>query len=464
MSPIVQVEGSAIVQSHDLVQHAKQADLTLVRLLCCGLDGLIRGREVHVNHLPRCLEEGLGIPKAVPTFTLLDQPTHPTGAMGELRLMPDLSTFATLPYATRRGRLYCDLLQTDGQLWPSCPRTFLQRMISLAAQHGLHVQAAFETEFYLRPRTWHKDIDQADAPYGSPRAYSTVAMEQADRIIIDLIEALESQDISIEQYHPEYGTGQHEISITHTTALRAADQQLALRDTVRGVARQHGLWASFAPSPFAGQAGNGAHLHLSLWDAACEHNLLYDPSDSLQLHTIAYSFIGGLLTHLSALTALTVPSVNSYRRLQPNLWSGAHHGFGLDNREAAVRIPSVFPSRPMASTNVEFRACDPSCNPYLALGGVLAAGLDGIINQYHPGSPMTTPPSHSRGTSQSPNNAQQLPRTLDDALDALEQDLVLTTAMGDALATDFIRVKRAEANAFRDCDADSERTQHRYVY
>ncbi len=442
---------------HDLIQHATQADVALIRLLYCGLDGLIRSRETHVNHLQRCLEEGLGIPQALPTFTLFDQPTKPAPALGELRLMPDLSTFVTLPYAARRARLFCALCQTDGQPWPTCPRTFLKRMVDLAAQHGLHVQAAFETKFYLRPQPWLDAREYPDVPSNAPRAYSTIAMEQTDRVILDMIEALAEQEIGIEQYHPEYGAGQHEISLTHTTALKAADQQFTLRDTVRGIARQHGLWALFAPSPFAGRAGNSAHLHLSLWDAQYARNLLYEPSDPLQLHPIAYHFIGGLLAHLPALIALTAPSVNSYRRLQPNLWSGARIGYGPDNREAAIRLPSPFCSRPMASINLEFRACDPSCNPYLALGGILTAGIDGIVQQRHPGSPWMALPTASQ-------EMETTPLTLDQALDALRPNRVLTHALGRDLAASYHQVKRAEAAAFRDQDADTERAQHRYIY
>ena len=162
-------------------------------------------------------------------------------------------------------------------------------------------------------------------------------------------------------------------------ALTAADNHLKLRETIRSVAASHGLWASLAPKPFADQAGNGAHLHWSLWDTD-GRNVLYD-AQAGGLSEIARHFIGGVLAHLPALLALTAPSVNSYRRLQPQAWSSAFAVYGADNREAAVRIPSPYWSDIAYSTNLELKPVDSSCNPYLALGGLIAAGLDGVDRQ-----------------------------------------------------------------------------------
>jgi glutamine synthetase len=230
------------------------------------------------------------------------------------------------------------------------------------------------------------------------------------------------------------------------------------------VARQHGLLASFAPKPFADRAGSGCHIHLSLWDQQGEKNLLYDASDPLQLSTLGYAFIAGVLMHLPALVALTAPSVNSYRRLQPHMWSAAYTCYGPDNREAALRIASPFWQRDMASINLEFRPCDPSCNPYLALGGLLAAGLDGLVQQRHPGPAVVYNPALLADEARHQCGIHRLPQTLDDALAALQADAVLTTALGHDLAQEYVLVKGAEAAVFRQHDLAFELARHLEVY
>ena len=164
----------------------------------------------------------------------------------------------------------------------------------------------------------------------------------------------------MDQYYPELGHGQQELPIRHAPALTAADNQVFYRETVRNVAYSHGLWASLAPKPFPDQAGNGGHIHFSLWDNDGERNVMYDAADQYGLSKLGYHFIAGILDHLPALLALTCPSYNSYRRLQPHFWSSAFTAWGPDNREAAVRVPSKFKSDPSGSTNAELKACDSS--------------------------------------------------------------------------------------------------------
>jgi glutamine synthetase len=445
----------------DILHQARRAGVLLIRFLYCGNDGLVRGKATHIDHLERRLLEGIGLPMAMQSMTIFDRlaPGGHLGPVGEVRLVPDPATFALLPYAPRQARLFCNLVQLDRHPWPLCPRGFLQRMLVQAAQHGIQVQAAFETEFYLL----RKDAGQY-LPFDISRLYSAAGMDNATGIIIDAVEALSAQGIEVEQYHPEHGPGQQEISVKHTSALHAADQQLAVRETIRGVAQQHGLLASFAPKPFADQAGSGCHMHVSLWDEQGERNLLYDVSDPLRLSPMGYAFIAGVLQHLPALVALTAPSVNSYRRLQPHTWSAAYTCYGPDNREAAVRIASPFWKREMASTNLEFRPCDPSCNPYLALGGLLAAGLDGLVHQCHPGPAVIQNPALLGDDTRQRCGICRLPQTLDDALDALQADTVLSTALGHGLIQEYLIVKRAEAGVFREHDLAFELAQHLEVY
>jgi glutamine synthetase len=289
-------------------------------------------------------------------------------------------------------------------------------------------------------------------------------MDSAGPVMIEMIEALVAQGVFPEQYYPELGPGQQEVPVRYADALRAADNQITVRETGRGVALKHGLIASFAPKPFPDEAGNGSHIHFSLWRARDGRNHFHDPKGRYGLSDAGYGFIGGVLAHLPALVALTAPSVNSYRRLQPRFWSSAYTAWGPDNREAAVRVPSVRRGLEMESTNLELKPSDPSNNPYLALGGLLAAGLDGVARKLDPGEPALTDPDALSETERQRRGIRRLPATLGEALDALERDEVLRAALGEVLAREYLLVKRSEVRAFAEKDVAFELAQHFYKY
>jgi glutamine synthetase len=447
---------------HTILLQAGQAGVKLVRFLYCGNDGLIRGKTVALEALEGALEAGIGLTVAMQSFTMLDRlaPAGTFGPVGEIRLVPDLDTFAILPHAPKSARVLVDMLQLDHAAWPICPRSFLKRMITKAEARGLRLDAAFENEFYLA----RVDNEGRFMPFDRSNCFSSIGMDNANPIIIDIVEALEKQGIAVQQYYPELGPGQQEISVRHTTALRAADQQLVVRETVRGVAASHGVYASFAPKPFPDQAGSGSHIHFSLWDTASGRNALSDPAGPYGISPLGHHAIGGVLAHLRGLLALTAPTVNSYRRLQPRFWSSAYSCYGPDNREAALRIPSLFWGREAESTNFELKPCDPACNPYLALGAVIAVCLDGIERGLTPVEAVTVDPATLSEEERERIGASRLPLTLDEALMALEQDEVLTEALGAPLAREYLVVKRAEWEAFQDQGLEFELDQHFYKY
>jgi len=447
---------------HTILLQARQAGVKLVRFLYCGNDGLIRGKAAAIEALDAALEAGLGLTVAMQSFTMLDRlvPEGTFGPVGEIRLVPDLDTFMLLPYAPKSARVLVDMLQLDHTPWPLCPRSFLKRMIAKAAARGLRVVAAFENEFYLA----RVDNEGRFMPFDRSNCFSAIGMDSANPIIIDIVEALEKQNITVQQYYPELGPGQQELSVQHTDALRAADQQLVVRETVRGVAASHGVYASFAPKPFPDQAGSGCHIHFSLWDTTSGQNVLSDPSGPYGISPVGHHAIGGVLAHLRGLVALTAPTVNSYRRLQPRFWSSAYSCYGPDNREAALRIPSLFWGREAASTNFELKPCDASCNPYLALGGLIAACLDGIEHRLTPPEAVSVDPALLSEEERERIGAARLPLTLDEALVALEADEVLTEALGGPLAHEYVLVKRAEWEGFKDQGLEFELEQHFYKY
>ncbi len=267
-----------------------------------------------------------------------------------------------------------------------------------------------------------------------------------------------------EQYYAELGPGQQELPVRFADTLQAADNQITVRETVRGVAARHGLLASFAPKPFPDEAGNGAHIHFSLWGAGGEQNVFHHSGGRYGLSDIGFAFIGGVLAHLPALVALTAPTVNSYRRLQPRFWSSAYTAWGPDNREGAIRVPSQRKGIEMESTNLELKPSDPSSNPYLSLGALLAAGLDGIQNKHDPGEPTLVDPDTLSEAERSRRGIRRLPTSLGEALDALERDEVLREALGETLAKEYLAVKRSEVRAFDGKDAAFEIEQHFYKF
>jgi glutamine synthetase len=227
-----------------------------------------------------------------------------------------------------------------------------------------------------------------------------------------------------------------------------------VRETIRGVAASLELLASLAPKPWPDTAGNGQHIHFSLWEGA--RNRFYDDG----LSALARAFIAGLLEHLPGLCGLTAPSFNSYHRIVPGSWAGAFRCWGLDNREAPVRVASPFRGAEEASTNAELKACDSSSNPYLALGGLIAAGLDGIERELEPPEPVAVDPLTLSGSERAGRGILPLPATQAEALDALAADGVLTGALGPVLSESYLAVRRSEWAAYSAEDAAFEQQGH----
>jgi glutamine synthetase len=440
----------------DVLTQVQAENIRSVRFLYCDHANVVRGKSAHVSALADHLESGIGLTVAMQAFTLTDHLAAGShlGPVGEIRLIPDPRTFAVLPYAPREAQLLCDMVGLDGTPWELCPRTFLKNMLERTARHELRAEAAFEYEFYLA-----RQIDDGRfMPFDDSPCFSSDGMDRAGGVIGEILDALDQQGLEPRQYYPELGPGQQELSIQHVPLLQAADRQIAVRETVRAIALKQGLVASFAPKPFANQAGSGCHVHLSLWNH--DRNAMYDPAGQLGLSRVGRAFVAGVLTHLPGLLAVTCPSVNSYLRLAPNMWSSAYTCWGPDNREAAVRVPSTFRGRVEASTNVEIKAVDGSANPYLALGALVAAGLDGIERSLDPGEPLATNPHDLTDEERAARGIRRYPRNLGEALAELERDEVLLEALGTARAHEFIAVRRAEWDDLGNASSDRQIAAH----
>lgn len=447
-----------------VIKNAKEAGVQVISFLYCDNGNIIRGKSSHISNLENTIESGLGMSVAMPAMSGVDtlQEVQGKGPVGEIRLVPDIKTFSILPYAPKWATMMTNMCSLDGNIWPSCTRNYLQRMVKKAADNGIRIKAVFEPEWTLCVRK----ENSRPIPCDESLCYSTIGMTEPRKVIEEMISALEKQGLKIEQYYPELGHGQQELSIRYDDALNAADNHILYRETVRNVAWQNGYLVSFAPKPFEDQAGNGCHIHLSAWDQSGTHNLFHSSDDKIHLSKLAYHFIGGILEHLQGLVAMTCPSVNSYRRLKPQAWSSAYACYGPDNREAAIRVPSTFKGREETSVNIELKAADGSANPYIALGGVIAAGLDGIEREIMPpaNSLLVVDPATLTEEERNRRNIHRLPDTLEKAIFALENDAYLTKSMGSDLATSYLAVRKGEMNFFSKEDKDFEFQNHFYKY
>jgi glutamine synthetase len=420
--------------------------------------GISRGKAAFRGVLEGALRNGVGMTvgqQALPMMFDAVIPETGLGAVGEVRLRADLESFALLPFAPGHAMVVCDMVELSGKPWAYCPRDFLKRQLARASALGLEVFSSFENEFFL--------FNLDGSPLDTSNYATLDAFESARPVIDDMLEALAAVGLEPEMYYPEAGTGQQEISIAPAKGLAGADRQVLFKTIIKGIAVKHGLRASFAAKPIPTSAGSGCHLHLSLWrDGA---NAFFDPADPIKLSALAYQSIAGVLEHLPALCAVTVPSVNSYRRLQPGWWAGAFACYGLDNREASVRVLSshLLPGSSGSSTNFELKTCDASSNPYLALGVTLAVALDGIERKSDPGQPLETAPGAFSDEERASRKITALPSSLDQAVKNLESDRVLLDALGPELAQSFIAIRKAEHAYFLE-HSEEEIERHKFVY
>jgi glutamine synthetase len=447
------------VRPEDIAGRVDEAGIRLVRFLWCGNDGTVRAKASGRHGLEGRLASGIGVTVGIQAMNALDhlQAIEGLGPVGEHRLVPDPETFVVLPYAPNAAALVCDNETVDGRPAPVCQRSFLKRMIARLADRGT-LEVAFENEFSLALAT-----DGGYAPIDSSLCFSTIGMTASQDYADELAAALEAQGLELEQYYAELGHGQQELSTAHAPALRAADRQLLVRETIRGVAIAQGIVASLAPKPWPEAAGNGCHIHFSLWDEA-GGNLFYDGDSGDGLTDAARSFVAGLLEHLSGLCGLTAPSFNSYHRLVPRYWAGAFTCWGLDNREAPVRVPSRYRGSEEASTNVELKAADATSNPHLAVGGLIAAGLDGLERKLQAPPPVQFDPATMPEDERERQGIRRLPATQAEALDALEGDAVLMDALGPGLAGSYLAVRRSEWDLYSIEDEEFEQQGHFLKY
>ncbi len=423
------------------VARTLRGDTLWVRFVFVDHAGIPKAKAVHRDAFARRSRAGVGLAKGVlaldPSGAL--HPASGLSPVGEVRLVPDLSSLTPLPFARGQAMVCCDMTEPDARTpWDGCPRGALRRVLGRFATRGYRSVASYEVEFYVRGPEGPLDR----TPYAG-----SFALTAAAEFVAELAETLEEMGIRPEQCHAEVGQGNLELSMAETDALAAADRRVLVLEAIRGVAYRMGLETTMAPKPYLEEAGNGHHLHLSVYALEDETPVLFDASGALS--DPGLGFVAGLLEHLPAVMAFTTPSPNSYQRIAPGMWSSAYVSYGPDNREAAVRIASPVAGAEAATANVELKPVDVTANPYLALAAVLAAGMDGIECTLNPGEPTMVDPAALSEEERDSRGIYPLPASLDEALDALEADDVLIEALGEPLVRTHLAVTRAQAEMAR---------------
>jgi glutamine synthetase len=420
---------------------------TSVRVLYPDLHGVARGKDIPIGEFDHAIESGLCFCSAVMGTDLRHTPVR-GGEEGypDLTARPDLSTMAPLPWDPGVTVCLSDLEPAEGGEAISDPRGAVRSAAARLAELGLDAIVGPELEFFLLKRDENAENGIARLVDNLSMVYTVGQQADPGGFVRRMTEQLAELGLEVFAVNHEYMNSQYEINLRHADALTAADRAFLLKYAVKDIAAMNGLLATFMGKPFNDQGGSGTHLHLSLnRDGA---NAFDKPGDAEGVSDEARWFIGGVLEHATALMAILNPTINAYRRIQPDSLAPTHANWGWDNRSTFVRVP---PERGKAA-RIELRVGDGAANPYLAIAAVLAAGEDGIRRQVAPPAPVTgdayrADPEHA-GT--------RLPDDLEDALDALEADTVLTAALGAEIVRDFLAIKRFEVERHRAWVSDWE--------
>jgi glutamine synthetase len=443
------------------------AGVEAVALAVVGPDGVTRVKIVPLRRFEDVAKYGVGLSNAFSVFLVNDTMTSAPGLegpAGDTRLIPDPASAVALAASPGWAIAAVDQRTQDGDTWPPCGRSFARRMLERLKDAGLELRGAYELEFFLGWRTRPGETDEPDpTPSHLGPGYSAPVLVDHEAFSGDLIRSLETQGTGVMQFHPEYSTGQFELSVPHRAGVALADTNLVARHTIRAVARAHGMAVSFAPVVFAGLVGNGDHLHLSLWNRR-GRNVFHGGDGPEGMTPQAESFTAGVLASLPAIVGISCPSVASYFRLQPHRWSGPWACWGRENREAGLRfVTGMSGDRPMEA-NLEVKPVDGSANPYLALGSIVAAGLDGLERDLRLPEPVTVDPASLSAAERRKAKVTQLPSSLDAAIPELERSTVLREAMGDMLFDSFVATRKGELAAFEGLDDDAVVRAHRWRY
>ena len=425
------------LSKQEVLEIAEEKGVEFVHLQFTDIFGILKNVAIPVEQLGKALDGDLMFDgSSIEGFVRIEE--------SDMRLFPDPDTFTVFPWKINGGtvaRLICDVYNPDGTPFYGCPRVTLKRVIEEAREMGFSMNVGPEAEFFLFKTA--EDGTPTLNTNDQAGYFDLSPVDRGEQARRDMVLALKNMGFEIEASHHEVAPGEHEIDFKYADALKTADNIVTFKFVVRIIAQQHGLHATFMPKPILGINGSGMHMNQSLFRG--EENAFYDPNGERQLSETAYYYLGGLIKHAKAVSAVVSPTVNSYKRLVPGYEAPVYIAWSCRNRSPLIRVPE----RRGIGTRLELRNPDPSCNPYLAIAVMLKAGLDGIKNKIEPPPPVDTNIYELSEEIRKQQGIDSLPENLYEAIKELSKDEVIREALGEHIFKRFMEAKRIEWNSYR---------------
>lgn len=424
----------------DIRTMVAEENVEFLRLQFSDVFGTIKNVEVPVSQLEKVLDNNLMFDgSSIEGFVRIEE--------SDMYLYPDLSTFMIFPWATdshggKVARLIADIYTADREPFAGDPRNNLKRVLKQMEDAGFkNFNIGTEPEFFLFKLDEHGNPTMNLNDKGG--YFDLAPLDLGENTRREIVLEMEKMGFEVEAAHHEVAPGQHEVDFKYADALDAADNIQTFKLIVKTIARKHGLYATFMPKPISGINGNGMHTNMSLFNE--DGNVFYDEAGDLQLSKTAYNFLGGVLAHAANFTAITNPTVNSYKRLTPGFEAPVYVAWSGSNRSPMVRVPASRGN----STRLELRSVDPTANPYLAFAVILAAGLDGVAGEMEPNHAVDRNIYLMDEAERKKAGITDLPDTLLAAVNDLDTDSVIKEALGSHMARTFVDAKRLEYQAYR---------------
>ncbi|TVP84267.1 MAG: type I glutamate--ammonia ligase [Alkalicoccus sp.] len=440
----------------DILKMAEEENVKFVRLQFTDLLGIIKNVEIPVGQLEKALDNLMMFDgSSIEGFVRIEE--------SDMYLHPDLETWVVFPWTPEKGkvaRLICDIHNPDKDRTPfeGDPRGVLKKVLKQAEELGFSdFNIGPEPEFFLFK---NDENGEPTLELNDKGGYFDLApTDLGENCRRDIVLELEDMGFEIEASHHEVAPGQHEIDFKYADAVTTCDNIQTFKLVVKTIARKHGLHATFMPKPLFGVNGNGMHANMSLFRSS-KDNAFYDEKAENGLSETAMHFLAGILKHADAFTAITNPTVNSYKRLVPGYEAPVYIAWSMRNRSPLVRIPS---SRGL-STRIEVRSPDPAANPYLAMASLLASGLDGVRKKMAPPEETNRNIYAMDAKERAAEGIEALPASLKEAIEALAKDDTITNALGGHAIEHFIESKEIEWDMFNTQVHPWEREQYIQTY
>lgn len=416
----------------ELMDLVSKEGIKFIRLQVTDINGMLKNVEIPVTRLEESLAQGTMFDgSSIEGFARIDE--------SDMFLIPDIETFTVLPWTVEKGkvaRLICDIKTPEGKPFEGDPRYVLKKVINKLKEYGYEGYCGPEPEFFLLPKDEKSNpiLDFVD----NGGYFDLLPIDLGEETRKYIVEAFEDMKINVEASHHEVAPSQHEIDFEYDNLLKTADNIQTFKLVVKTMALLRGLHATFMPKPFAGINGSGMHIHLSLFKNS--ENIFYDKNAERELSDEMKFFIGGIIKHIKAITAIANPTINSYKRLVPGFEAPTNIAWSVSNRSALIRVPS---SRGKG-TRAELRSPDPTANPYLLLAVVFASGLEGIKNKIWPEEPVIENIYKLNDEEKLHRGIDNLPGSLEMSLLALKDDEFIQEILGEHITKSFFAIKEQE--------------------